>query len=77
MKKLSINKGPLGLSVLLSGITALAFYFIDNSVASLAESGEMAASYVEMLSLAKWLIIAGILIKGLVSGISFRSMDEL
>ena len=75
MRPFKINKSPIIVSLVLSSIVAIGFYFINQSVASLQQQGEMASSYADMLSFAKWLIIAGITIKGLVSGISFKLME--
>ncbi len=63
------RKTPLIISVVASLIVIVCFYFVDQGVAAMSSHPEMTSVYGEYLSLAKWLIVAGFLVRGIISGL--------
>ncbi|NVJ60089.1 MAG: hypothetical protein HWE27_06860 [Gammaproteobacteria bacterium] len=67
---------PIVISLIASAGIAVAFYFIDMGIeasrANAASDIYPAGIYAEYLSLAKWLIIAGFIVKGILSGITSK-----
>lgn len=60
-----IKLRPLIISLLIGSAVAVAFYFIDKGVAAYHSVGELGEGFGDILLTAKWLIIAGIIVKGI------------
>ena len=71
---------PIVIALIASAGVAVAFYFIDMGIeatnANAANDIYPAGIYAEYLSLAKWLIIAGFIAKGVLSGISDLKQND-
>ncbi len=65
---MAFRKGPLLWSVGLSLLVSICFYFIDQGISTTRSYNEL-VDYSYFLATAKWLIIAGIVVKGILSGI--------
>lgn len=59
------NLRPIGISIVLSLLTLGLFYLLNQSITTLMhQGGDAGATYGDILTTAKWLIVAGILVKG-------------
>ena len=62
---INIKLRPLIISLLIGSAVAVAFYFIDKGIEAYQSVGELGEGFGDILLTAKWLIIAGIIVKGI------------
>ncbi len=66
----NLRKAPLVNSVVASLFVVVCFYFIDKGIVATSGHPDMVVVYGEYLSLAKWLIVIGLLVRGIIGGFS-------
>jgi uncharacterized protein (DUF983 family) len=64
------RKAPLITSFIAVLVLLICFHFIDLGIAATAQYQEEVAAYSELLVWGKWLIVAGLLVRGVVKGLN-------
>lgn len=67
MRKLNFK--PLLKSLVMASFIAVCFYFIDQGIDSTQQFDDVAPGYSSILSWAKWMIIGGLLLTGVIQGL--------